>query len=663
LELWTLYLEIDLKPSGSIAETWSRLQAFPLAPSAIVHSGGGLHVYWFLLKPLDLSNAVDVTRANHWLRDLARRLGGDLASAEPARVLRLPDTLNLKPKYGPRAPIVTLRSYCPSRRYALGDVIDVLGDAAPEAHPRKAAEPLPEEIPAGERNIVLFREGCRVRRLGWKESEIAERLRTLNESRCVPRLDAPEVRAIAARCARYAPADDAFPLTEAGDAEFFAARYADRVRYDHRRGRWLLFAGHRWAPQTDGEIHRLALDAIRARQAAALQEQDGERRTKRQTWAICGENRKRQTNLLALAQNVRPLADDGEDWDRDPWLLGVRNGVVNLRTGALRDGRPSDRVTMQCPVEYDPDATCPLWDQTLREIFAERDDLVAFVQRATGYSLTGDCREESFFMTSGGGRNGKGTVMNTIAFVWGDYADNLSFSALKLHDRGSTMSNDIAKLVGKRFVTASEADDIGRLNEARVKALTGRDPITARFLYQEEFTFQPNAKFWLATNAKPDVRDESEGFWSRIHLIPFTQSFANREDRTRKDRLRAEAAGILAWAVRGCLAWQHEGLRPPEAVPSATRAYRDETDRLAEFVHDDLMTGADLTVTAGDFFQAYQRWCARQGIDQRHRLGRHTVLRLARARFTVEKSGRTVIFRGVTLREPLPEKGDAEGDF
>ena len=184
-------------------------------------------------------------------------------------------------------------------------------------------------------------------------------------------------------------------------------------------------------------------------------------------------------------------------FDNDPWFLGVPNGVVDLRTGELRGGRPEDYITMQATYPYDPGAKCPLWEETVAQVFAlegkRRPEFVSYVQRALGYSLTGDCREEVFFLTTGNldddtksGANGKGTIINTVAHVLGDYAENLGFSSLEWqHNRGGAGSAtpDLAKLLHKRFVTASETNKGATFNAARIKALTGRDPITARELY------------------------------------------------------------------------------------------------------------------------------------------------------------------------------------
>jgi putative DNA primase/helicase len=522
-----------------------------------------------------------------------------------------------------------------------------------EGQSASAPAPLPRAINDGSRNDTLFREGCRLRRLGWDESEIAASLAILNRARCTPPLADVELRAIAQSCGRYAPAADTFPATEAGDAEFFAACNADTVRYDHRRGQWLLFAGNVWVPQTDGEVARLALDAIRARQSAAVGNTD------RLKWALGGEARRRQSNLLALARNLKPIADAGDQWDLDPWLLGAPNGVIDLRTGTLRPGQPDDRITMRVAAPFDRNAVCPLYDATVAAIFndEERDliataDLIAYFDRYVGYSLTGDCSEEALAFCWGDGANGKGTLMNTIGWLLGDYADNLPFSAFELHSRAG-IPNDIAKIVGKRYITASETGETARLNEARVKALTGRDPITARFLHKEFFTFQPVAKFWLAANSKPEVHDDSEGFWRRLHLIPFTASFIGREDKTLKDRLRLEASGILARAVRGCLAWQREGLSPPVIVSEATKTYRADSRPLARFLDECCVLGPDAHASFGELFGTYVKWAGHES-----RMGRHEFTKALRQEFkTNEADGKRnqhlpVLFLGVQPANP-----------
>jgi hypothetical protein len=260
---------------------------------------------------------------------------------------------------------------------------------------------------------------------------------------------------------------------------------------------------------------------------------------------------------LALAQSERPIADSGEDWDADPWLLAVANGVVDLRTGALSEGRPDDRITMHSPVPYDPEAQCPRWLVFLREVFGDDDELIDFIWRACAYSLSGLTNEECHFLCFGSGCNGKGTLNRVQRDILGDYAANTAFSTLEMSSRNG-IPNDLAALYGKRLVTASELNEAVRLNEARMKMLAGQDPVTARFLHGEFFTFVPNAKFWLAVNHKPMVNDDSTGFWRKIRsnrsthgtrVAAWRPSTCRRPGKRRRKRRASSWATSGAWAI------------------------------------------------------------------------------------------------------------------
>ncbi len=438
------------------------------------------------------------------------------------------------------------------------------------------------------------------------------------------------------------------PLTESGDAEHFAKLNGALVRYDHRRARWLVFQGHAWRPQTDGEIDRLALDAVRDRQKQALEMTNEEARKACLKWAIGGESAARRNNLLRLSESVRPLATDGAAWDLDPWLLGTPGGILDLRTGEMRDGHPDDNITMLTRAEFNRDAECPDWDAIILEIFGGDPEMVAYFDRFVGYSLTADTREESLAVCFGSGANGKGTLMNTLGYALGEYTDDLPFSTFEQSARSGGIPNDIAKLVNKRFVTSSETNESTRLNEARIKALTGRDPITARFLHQEFFTFQPVAKFWLATNHRPIVTDDSPGFWRRIQLIPFEQSFEGREDKTLKERLRGQVSGILARAVRGCLAWQERGLDPPKQVKLSTQSWREESDVLQPFLEERCVLLSGLRVQASALYADYVDWARHRGSkDPLSQKGFGTKMK----RTFLSEEGRHTHYLGIGLRQ------------
>jgi putative DNA primase/helicase len=231
-----------------------------------------------------------------------------------------------------------------------------------------------------------------------------------------------------------------------------------------------------------------------------------------------------------------------------------------------------------------------------------------------GYSLTGDNREQCVFLCWGEGSNGKSTFLEVLRNVFGTYAHNLPFSAFELTGR-SSIPNDIAPLVGKRFVTAIETNDAVRLNEARMKALTGEDAITARFMYREFFTFRPVCKIWLAFNHKPIVTDDFHGFWRRIRLIPFKAAFTGTDiDSQMISKLMAEATGILSWGVRGCLRWQAQGLGMPSTVTDATTIYRSESDPLRDFLDDCCTLQTDGQIPVKYLWGRYMDWVKENNI-------------------------------------------------
>jgi putative DNA primase/helicase len=448
-----------------------------------------------------------------------------------------------------------------------------------------------------------------------------------------------------------------FMRTDAGNAELFASQNADELRYDHVRRCWFRWNGHIWMRDKDLYIMRRAKGVARCRMENALGLPESDDRAKEIKWALSSEGTYRLKALLEQAKATEPLTDSGEDWDSDPYLLAVKNGVIDLRKGTLRAGRPEDRITLQSQVPFDPSATCPRWEQFLHEILGGDEEVIRFVQRALGYCLTGATTEQCLFLCYGDGSNGKSTFLNVIAYILGlgEYAHNLPFSAFEIKSR-SAIPNDVAALVGKRFVTAVETGEAQRLNEARVKALTGSDPVTARFLFADYFTFQPVAKFWLAFNHKPVVEDDSYGFWRRIRLIPFTQIFEeSRKDKQLEAKLREEAPGILAWMVRGCLEWQEKGLGLPRAVEEATLEYRSESDLLNEFIEECCVLASELCVSSASLWDEYEKWARGQGqssLQRRAFAGR--VQRLNGVKLGRLGAAGTRGWRGIGLKKDIP---------
>jgi putative DNA primase/helicase len=441
--------------------------------------------------------------------------------------------------------------------------------------------------------------------------------------------------------------DEPDRLTEAGAAERLARFHSERLRYDYRRASWHLWEGHRWIPDADSAVTRLAITFARDWQREAIATiTDRDRREKVISFALRLERRAALDNMLALARALKPIADSGKQWNANAWLLGCPNGVVDLHTGMLRRGHPDDRVTLATAVPFDADAPCPRWERFLEEIFHPHPELVGFIQRAVGYTLTGDTSEQCLFLGYGTGSNGKGSFINTLRTVLGDYAWNMPFATIETRDR-SAIPNDLAALVSRRFVSASETNDGTRLNEARIKALTGCDPITARFLHGEFFEFEPVAKFWLLVNHKPIVRDDSHGFWRRIRLIPFTNTFAI--DKTLAPALQDEAAGILAWAVRGALLWQRDGLCAPAIIVEATREYEQDSDALGAFLDEAChCDDPSASTRASELYDGYKRWADRHGLTERERFTSTMFGRKLSERFRVQKTNRGKVYVGVS---------------
>jgi putative DNA primase/helicase len=399
-----------------------------------------------------------------------------------------------------------------------------------------------------------------------------------------------------------------FNRTDSGNAELFAALFGRKVRYDHTARRWFIWRGNWWTTDDASEVAVLVKFLARWRKAAASTIEDPDKRTDEFKWARRSEFRGAIDATIKLAQSEPPIADDGKGWDLDPMLFGVANGVVDLKTGQLRPGKQSDRITQHSNVVFDQEAQCRRFERFLTEIFAGNRELIEYVQKSVGYCLTGITTEQILFLCHGRGANGKSTFLDILRFVFGDYGYNLPFSAFEVKNK-SQIPNEIAALTGKRFVSAIETDESTQLNESRIKALTGSDPITARFLYREFFTFNPTGKFWLAFNNCPSVTDDSPGFWRRIRLIPFVQEFSeDKRDPNLMEKLKAEAPGILNWAIQGALKWQAEGVNPPQIVIEQSQRYREESDPLAEFLEECCELAQTAQVTAKEIWSAYLWW-------------------------------------------------------
>jgi len=402
-----------------------------------------------------------------------------------------------------------------------------------------------------------------------------------------------------------------FNMTDLGNSERMAAMHGGDLLWCDPWSSWLCWDGKRWRKDDTREIDRRVNDVVRSIYAEAAAEPDSDRRKALGTWAHQCEGAFRRRAIAEGARSMLPARPS--EFDTDPWLLNVDSGTLDLRTGERKTHERCDMLTKLAPVEYDPDAKAPTWEAFLQRIMAGNEDLIGFLQRAVGYSLTGDTREQVFFICYGTGANGKSTFLEALSAALGDYAQKTPTETL-LTKRGGGIPNDVARLRGARMVTAVEAEEGRHMAESLVKQMTGGDTVAARFLHQEFFEFVPAFKLWLATNHKPVIRGTDYAIWRRIRLIPFTVTIPEEDqDHGLGEKLKAELPGILAWAVRGCTEWQKNGLGTPSEVSQATDAYRAEMDVLGSWLDSCCTLGPTASGRAGELYNSYKEWCAVSG--------------------------------------------------
>lgn len=397
--------------------------------------------------------------------------------------------------------------------------------------------------------------------------------------------------------------------TDMANARRFAELHRHQFRFTPERG-WLAWDGKRWMPDDHGR----AMSAAKATARAIFDEiRDSRFQKELFQWARRSQSRERLLAMLALAQSEDGIPARLTDFDADPMLLNVENGTIDLRTGNLRPHDPADRITRIVPIPYDPKADCDHWDAFLWRVVGKDRALYDYVQRAVGYTLTGRTDEQCLFFCYGMGANGKSVFLETVQALVADYATTARTETIMARTQNA-IPNDVAALRGARFVSINETGDGQRMNEPLVKDLTGGDTVTARFMHGEYFTFRPAFKLWIRGNHKPVIRGTDHGIWRRIHLIPFAVTIPPEErDTTLPDTLRGELAGILTWAVQGCLAWQRDGLRPPECVTQAVSEYRSEMDVLGAFIEERCEVDRLAEVTAKALYAAYRTWAEDAG--------------------------------------------------
>ena len=446
-----------------------------------------------------------------------------------------------------------------------------------------------------------------------------------------------------------------FPYTDSGNAERLVKKYAGEIRYCWPHKCWYIHTGKRWEPDQSGEMLQRAKWIARELYEEASRIEDTSLRKDCIAWARKCESADRRKAAAFCAQSEPGIPIMPAEFDSDPFLLNCLNGTVELRTGDLREHQREDLITRLAPVVHNTDTSHQLWARFLADSTGGDIELLEFLQRAAGYSLTGSVSEEVLFFVHGAAASGKSTFLEALKSTFGDYAKVADFETFIARREAGSIRNDIAELAGRRFVVSIEVDEGKKLAEGLVKMLTGGDTVRARFLYQEAFDFAPTFKLWLAANHAPRVRDNDTAIWRRILRVPFEKVVPKeKRDPTVKARLRdpdVSGPAILAWAVEGCLRWQEEGLKVPQVVEKATEAYRADMDPLKDFLEERCELGTGGWVLSSALRSSYEDWAKHAG-ERRVLDGKAFAERLIAMgceRTRDRRTGRG--WSGITLRE------------
>lgn len=449
---------------------------------------------------------------------------------------------------------------------------------------------------------------------------------------------------------------DGYRNTDVGNAERLIEAGGGRIRYVHAWGRWLVYRGGRWQVDPNNALVRQVAKRV-ARQLFTLAATIKDKTERDNVWACAkrSETSGAITAMVDLARGDDRVLTDHNHLDADPWLLNCRNGTVDLRSGQLRDHDPADLITLTTGIVYNPEAVSERWERCLVEWqpdLAMRD----YLRRVAGAGATGH-PTQTLQIDHGAGANGKTAFYTTVAHSLGEYAGGIHKSLLvsSRHEQHDTVRADLFR---RRLAIASETTDGHRLDEEKVKTLTGGDPIKARRMREDLWEFNPTHTIVLHSNYKPTVTGTNHAIWRRLRLVPWTETITN-PDEGLADKLKTESDAVLAWTVRGAVEFIANQLdtAPPDAVRNATAAYRRSQDTLARFIDETLEFGKEWFTFSGALKDELEEWAKDQGLDQPGRFNELTAALVERgcesAKKTVEKKEKRGWW-GVRIRSENP---------
>lgn len=417
-----------------------------------------------------------------------------------------------------------------------------------------------------------------------------------------------------------------FSCDDIGNGKRFAWQHQHHLRFCAAWKSWLHYDGVRWVRDDTGVADECAKATARSIKEEARWEKSSRRKLALNKHARKTAQRAKRTTMLQDAASEPGMSVDANDFDTDPYLLNVANGTLDLRTGQLRPHSSADHISKLAPVIFDPQAECPRFKMAVSSIFANSHPLIDCWQRVCGYALTGDTSEQVAFILHGTGANGKTTIMQIVEEMLGDYAIELEPETIMVRSQ-ERMATDIAQLHNIRLFKTSESSDTHRLNEGKVKKMTGGEKLTGERKFEHPFQFKPQFKLFLVTNKLPDIRGSDEGIWRRLMPFPFDVHFWQAESgQTGPEHLKAdpklieafreEASGILNWMLEGCQKWQQSGLTWPREVQAKKAEYREEQDVFGEFLRDECVLSDKACIRSESLFYAYEDWCEASGVDK-----------------------------------------------
>ncbi|MBU0437003.1 phage/plasmid primase, P4 family [Staphylococcus succinus] len=444
--------------------------------------------------------------------------------------------------------------------------------------------------------------------------------------------------------------DKRYSYDDTGNAERLKDLFGENIRFNYTSNTWMYYDGKRWRNDDTGRMKILTDKVVENMKneklfvADGVDQEDMEKYRYRH-WKD-SRNHNKKVNMMKECEHLLPVTN--ETFDNDFNLFNVQNGFIDLKAGKLNDHERKNYFTKISHVEYTDKSDCPKWDEFLDDIFLGNQELVRFIQRAVGYSLSGHTSEQVLFVLYGNGRNGKSVFLDILNEIFGNYSTNIQPQAIMASKNQSDASPEIAKLDGARLVTTTEPNEGERFDEGLLKQLTGGDRVSARKLYENEFEFTPQFKLWMATNHKPYVRGRDEGIWRRFVIIPFDKQIPLHEiDRDLTKKLKRELPAIMRWCVDGFLEWQRIGLSEPKIIKEQRDEYRTEMDSIAAFIDECCIVKPDEKIKASLLFEAYDNWAKE---NNQHRMSSTKFGKEMSNKFT-KKTSNGVKYYGVNLEQ------------